>query len=552
LKKKTGQNFVFGALILMVSNVIVKMIGAMFKIPLTNLIGLRAMAYFNAANSIYVSFYMISTAGIPVVISRMIAASNTKGNAKEVKKIFNIAYYIFLFIGILGTTIMIAFSRFFAKSAALPNSYYAMIAIAPTLFFICLSSAYRGYFQGLQNMVPTAISQVIEAVGKISIGLIAGWYCISNGFPMHKVAAFVILGVTIGVAAGTVYMHISKVMYNNVLKAEIPLPEEKTLPCRSNKSILKELCLTALPIAISASIMGLTNVVDTMLVTKRLMFSGLTNDIATQFYGAYTSMTIPLFNMPPILIYPFAISAIPVLSAALVKNDFKKTKGTVESTFRITSIISIPCALGLSALSYPVLKLLYSNVLIEGTKLHSLDIAAPALSVMAIAIFFMSMISITNSVLQAWRKENKPIYATTFGILVKIISAYFLLAIPNFGIMGAAISSALCYFTIMSINLYFVIKTTGYIPNIGRVFLKPFISGLLCTVVALSFYHFTTGFLSIKISVLIALILAVLVYFVLLAFFHGLYREDMILLPKGEKICALFEKLHILTDSGEK
>ena len=145
MSKQKSQTFVFGAVILLISNVLVKLIGAVFKIPLTHIIGVAGMSNFNAAYSIYVSFYMISTAGIPVAVSRMIAASNSKGNINEVKKIFRLAYWLFFTVGLVGTAAMIIFSRSFAEFSKMPDSYLAMIVIAPTLFFICLSSAYRGY-----------------------------------------------------------------------------------------------------------------------------------------------------------------------------------------------------------------------------------------------------------------------------------------------------------------------------------------------------------------------------------------------------------------------
>ena len=213
------QSFVHGAVLLMVSNIIVKLLGAIFKIPLRNLVGVEAMAYFNSAYSFYVLFYMISTAGLPVAISRMVAAANAKGNASEVKRVFRVSMVMFIIIGAIGTAIMVVFSKAFAASTGIGEELYlSIIAIAPTLFFICITSSYRGYFQGLQNMIPTSVSQVIEAVGKLGIGLIAGNIAIQAGYNDAQVAAFVILGVTIGVVANTLYLAVAKAIpLNNQL-----------------------------------------------------------------------------------------------------------------------------------------------------------------------------------------------------------------------------------------------------------------------------------------------------------------------------------------------
>ena len=548
MSSKKSQTFVYGGIIILISNILVKVIGAFFRIPLTNMIGLDAMAYFNAAYSIYVSFYMISTAGIPVAISRMIASSNARENHREVRRIFRIAFAIFFVVGVLGTGIMIGYARQFAAMAgeSMTNAYYAMIAIAPTLFFICLSSAYRGYFQGLQNMIPTAVSQIIEALGKLSIGLIVGWYCVSQGYENHMVAAYVILGVTIGVAAGMIYAFVAKQMYTRSETYRHEMATQPAMRMRSIRSLTRELVVTALPVAIASTIMGLINVVDTMTVVKRLSEIGLDGEIARQYYGAYTSLTVPLFNMPPNLIYPFAISVIPALSASITVRDFKKARSNMAATFRIAALIAVPCCFGLAALSSQVISFLYKNMPIDGTSLTAVDIAAPALSVMCVSIFCVSIIAITNSMLQAWRKERKTIIATVWGILVKIVSSYFLLGIPDFGVMGAAISSALGYFTIMFINMFYLIKCTGFFPRIRKTYLKPFLAGFCCAVCALASDILFTKFLPDRVATLGAIVVAAIVYLAVLVVTHGIYEDDVRMLPKGEKIAKVFKKYKII------
>ncbi len=278
------QSFVHGAVLLMASNIVVKLLGAIFKIPLRNLVGVDAMAYFNSAYSFYVLFYMISTAGLPVAISRMVAAANARGNAGEVKRIYKVSMVMFVAIGAVGTAIMVLFSKRFAASTGIGDDLYlSIIAIAPTLFFICITSSYRGYFQGLQNMIPTSISQVIEAVGKLFIGLIAGYIAIKAGCSNAEVAAFVILGVTVGVIANTLYLAIAKaVPMNNQLNVNPDMTP------RSRAQISAELIKIAIPITISSSIMSLTNVIDTMVVVNRLVDIGVSTELARAYYGSYT------------------------------------------------------------------------------------------------------------------------------------------------------------------------------------------------------------------------------------------------------------------------
>ena len=542
------QTLVFGALILMVSNLLVKFIGMFFRIPLTNMIGVEGMAYYNAAYSIYVSFYMISTAGIPVAISRMIAASNSQNNVKEVKKIFTLAFRVFFIIGVAGTAIMILFSKQLAKSAGMPDAYLAMIAIAPTLFFICLSSAYRGYFQGLQNMVPSAVSQVIEAVGKIGIGLVAGWYFYKvKGEELHIVAAYVIFGVTIGVAAATLYAWIVKLMFNSASDKRNLTEDIPDMPVRSTKSLLKELIVTSLPIALASSIMGLTNTVDTMVLARRLVETGISTEAATAYYGTYSSMVIPLFNMAPPLIYPFAIAAIPALSAAIAGGDKKGCKENMESAFRMGALIAIPCAIGMGSLSGGIINILFDTQMIDGVS--SLELAAPALSVVSSAIFFLAVISITNSILQAYRFERQTIISTVSGIIVKIAATWIISGINGVGIMGSAIGTALGYFTIMSFNVFFVITKTGFVPSIRKIFLKPFIAGIFCGATALGVSVLIgTG----KLETLVSIAAAVVVYAVVIVLIRGLNRADVMMVPGGKIVCRVMDKFGLLEKETEE
>lgn len=571
MSAQKSQTFVFGALILMISNVLVKVIGMFFRIPLTNTIGVEGMAYYNAAYSIYVSFYMISTAGIPVAISRMIAASNSQNNVKEVKKIFSLAFKVFFVIGVVGTALMIGFSKQFANAAGMPDAYLAMIAIAPTLFFICLSSAYRGYFQGLQNMVPSAVSQVIEAVGKIGIGLFAAWYFyVVKGRDLPEVAAYVILGVTIGVAAATLYAGVTKRMFTSSEAWKKTVEGCADIPVRSTKSLLYELIITSLPIALASSIMGLTNTVDTMIMARRLVDSGITQAAATSYYGTYSSMVIPLFNMAPPLIYPFAISAIPALSAAIAGNRRHDCENNMMSAFRMGALIAIPCAIGMGTMSRGIISILFNPQKIDISLssirgmmagvaqlcpqvdfsdvgyVNALDLASPALSVVSSAIFFLAIISITNSILQAYRFEKQTIISTTLGILVKIAVTYVLSGVSGIGIMGSAVGTATGYFTIMSCNIFFVVTKIHFVPSFRKIFLKPLIAGICCGITALGVNTLLVGRLGVKLSAIVAIAFAVVVYAAVIVVIKGINRYDLMMIPKGEKICSLMDKLGLL------
>ncbi|MEA4832632.1 MAG: polysaccharide biosynthesis protein [Oscillospiraceae bacterium] len=546
------QGFIQGAMILMAANILIKLIGALFKIPLTNMVGDTTMAYFNSAYSFYVLFFMISTSGLPVAVSRMIAAANARNNKTEINRIFKISFRLFFILGITGTAIMAALSRVFANMAEMPEAFRPILAISPTVFFICIISSFRGYFQGHQNMTPTAFSQTIEALGKLFIGLAAGKIAIDSGCSESEVAAYVILGVTVGVVFSCLSLIIAKYFSQRDEKARDSRldPPEKM---KTSRQLTKELISIAIPITVASSIMSLTGVIDTSLVVSRLINCGVDEQSAIKMFGAYTSKSVTMYNLPPTLIYPFSISLIPTVSAAVTLGDKKKLKHIVISTMRIVSVISVPCAIGLSAMARPVLSFLYTNNAViyinaAGKQVTSLDVAAPLLSVLAIAVFFVGMIAVTGAVLQGHGYERLSIISTFVGVLIKFVSAYILIGIPSIGIYGTPISTILCYFVMLCMNFAFIAKFTGLRPSLSEVLMKPFLASAACGLSAVMFYTALSLIHKGRIATAVSIVLAIVVYVVVLCAIGGISRDDLILLPKGKRIISLFTKLKLIKD----
>jgi len=533
------QNFLEGALILMIANLLVKVFGAIFKIPLTNIIGVEAMAYFNSAYGFYVIFYMISTAGLPVAVSKMVSAAEAKGNTKEVEKIFKVSYYLFFGFGLLGTVLMVIFASTYADYVELEGLEWAIFAISPTLFFICLTSAFRGYFQGLKNMIPTAFSQICEATGKLIIGLVAAFYASRNGYNPHEVAAFALIGVTVGALFSTVILRIYKFVSRQDTRSCV-------LSTESSKSLIKKLVIIAIPITLSATIMSLTNTVDTTFMVKRLIDSGHLKDEAVNIMGAYTSMSVPIFNLPPNLIYPFAISIIPALTSTFVSKNENGSRSIMTSTFRIATIIAAPCALGLSVFSQPVISVLYTNNKVIGEGLTSVGVSSSLLSILAISILFISIISVSNSILQSYGFEMKTIISTALGIVVKLILTNLLIQDEKIGMYGAPISTLACYAVIMCLNMYFVVKYTGFFPSVRKIFLKPILASAVSVASSGLLHHFVIDPRFSSKGIVISIPLCAVIYVILLFAFKGIDEEDLKLLPKGDSVIRLLKRTKLL------
>ena len=557
------QNFVLGALLLMISGIVCKLIGAFFKVPLTNMIGNAGMGYFSSAYSIYTVLFTISTAGIPVAVSRIISAYIVKKDKKAVTKTYTASLVILVILGLAGFLAMFIYAPSLAKSF-LKNekAVYSIRALAPTLFFICVESALRGYFQGHQNMTPTAVSQVIESVGKLLFGILGAVYAMGQGYDIEYVSAYAIVGICIGAALSCVYLVISKLSYKRY-DYGIPAEDLKTPPMRK---ILAEIAFIAIPITLSSLVLSVANLVDSTVIMRCLQNSGLTLESARALiandpgfvidamsdaqiieeasniiYGNYASLAVTMYNLPLVLLTPLSISIIPVLSEAFTKQDRSKINEVTDSAFRIQSAVSLPCALGLCALSYPALCVLYKSA--------PAKMAAPLLSILSISIFFVAMVSVTNAMLQSLHKQWLPIVSMSVGVAVKFLSAYALISIPKIGIYGAPISTLLCYFTAMIVNFFFMAKYTKCVPGIRRVFLKPFIASAVCALSAMGSYYVLKLVMGERKTVtMLSIMFAAVVFFFTLFLIGALTKTDILLLPKGEKIYKLLLKLKIVKE----
>lgn len=535
--KNTTNLFFSGVLVLTVTNLLVKAIGLMYKIPMNHIVGDEGMGYYNSAYTFYTYLYMVSTAGLPTAISIMISDSRAKGNVRQVKRIYRIAMTMFTIIGVVSMLIMMLGSGIMSKAIGADNTKYSIIAIAPTLLFICISSALRGYFQGYQQMVPTAVSQFLEAACKLGVGIAFAMYAIKQGYEIYIVAAYATVGLTSGAFLGMLFMVFSKLLFKEQqYDAEYLATAGESDETMSKGALLKKLLIIALPITVSASVMSLSNLIDAAIVQRLLQSTGLTQIAATELYGNYTTLAVPMFNLPPVLIYPISYSIVPLLSAARQRGDKERCRVVCESSMRVAMLVGIPCGLGLSALSEPILNLFY--------KASSVELAAPLLTLLAPSTAFICILSVTNAILQSAGYERKPLISMLCGVCVKVVTNFFL--IQYIGMKGTPISTFLCYLTVTLLNLHFVHKHVGVMPKLSGMFAKPLAAGALCAVSAYFTNSLLAAYIPRKIAVLAAIAVAGVVYVVLLFLLRGISSDDIKLLPKGEKIYRILKRIKLV------
>lgn len=513
-----------GVLVLLVSNLIVKIIGVFFKIPIVNIIGDEGMGYFNSAYTIYTLFYTLSTSGLPVAVSILVSGCIAKNNLKDKKIVYRITVLTFLIIGLMGSLFMLFGSRLLSEWIGNENSYICISAMSFVLLFVCISSAIRGYFQGHQNMFPTAISQIIESIGKLSIGIFLALYATRRGYSSYVVAAYAVLGITVSSAISMLYLLLVKNITDrnesgNGLSSGLTEVE-----------VLKRLFKTAIPITVSSSVMSLTNILDLSMVMRRLLSIGYTPTAATAMYGNYSGLAVPLFNLPSAIVAPIALSVVPYITGARVQKNIAVVHSTIGSAIKSAAILSFPCMIGLYYLSSPILRLIFNN--------DQADRAAPLLSVLAMAIVGVSMTTVTTAILQACGKNKAPIISMILGSVVKIATGY--LFIGEFGMVGTPLSTVCCYLVTSTVNFVFLKKYTDVKLDLIGMVLKPILASLVSCISARLVFEFLCNRIKEEIACVICLGLAACLYFFILLIIKAFNKEDTKIFPCGRLIDKYF------------
>ncbi|MDR1693415.1 MAG: polysaccharide biosynthesis protein [Oscillospiraceae bacterium] len=530
-----NQNFLRGALSLSIATVAVKVIGALYKVPIQNLLGAEGSGLYNVAYNIYAFLFVLATAGLPVAISKMVSESTATGR-NDTKRIFSVAFILFLGIGSAGALFMFFGADWLASLQSAEDAAWAIRAVAPSVFLIVFICPYRGVCQGLGDMKPTAVSQVIEAFGKLLFGTGLTFIALTVIIPSDGTAenarlrnatgsAMAILGVSAGILFSAVYL----VLRNR----RAGLIRSGGGSGRRRSVILKEMISVAIPITLGSAVISITNLIDSGL-TRGLLVSGAGFGEAARdrYHGAYT-WALTLFNLPGSFVLTLAVSLLPAIAAYRIRRDNPGIVRTTRSAFAVTALMGMPAGMGFVFLAKPILSLLYSDA-------ESVGIAAPLLQVLGIAVIFVCIVTVSNSVLQSMGMVYVPIVTMAIGSAVKLICTYTLVSDPDIQINGAPIGTVACFVIVALLNLTAVIRVTGAGLTLLKEFLKPLVAAVGMGLIALGNYHFFHYFLQNgNIAVILAMGAGLLSYFILLILIKGLPKRDLELLPGGMKLAKI-------------
>ena len=520
---KSERAFMSGVLTLTVSTVIVKIIGLAYKIPLLSVLGTDGMGYFNTAYEIFALLCGVSTSGMPIAVSMLVSSAYESGNSARARGIFKTSSALLLTKGVLFSASLALLARPIARSVGNSEAYLALLAISPALLFTCISGAIRGYFQGRRMMLPTAVSQLTEALGKLIIGVTFAIFAIRMGFGVASAAAFAVLGVSVGSLMSAVYLVIKK----RIDREALPTPKERS---QKTGKYFFELLRISLPITACSALTGSTRIIDMALIMRRLQDIGVTSAASNRIYGAYTTLALPIFGLVPAFVPPITESLIPRLSAAVETNNKLEERYAVSGAARLTVFLAMPASMGLALYSRDIIALLF------GREAEALEIASPLLSMLGASVLFSCLVTATNAMLQSYRRVVLPMISLGAGAVVKAVSAYFLIGNPEIGVMGAPISTLLCNVTVLSINLCFITSCvsgkTGILMQLPKPFFASVISMLASYAVYIPLKNTLAGS---SVAFIGAFCIAILVYVVLCFWFGVINKNDISILKINKK-----------------
>lgn len=571
------QSFLYGAVILTAGMAVVKVIGAVFKIPLQHIIGEYGMGLFNAAYNFYGPIFSLATAGFPVAVSRLVSENASLGRWNHVRAVKAVAAPVFLLFGLAGTVGMTLLAPVYCRHVAGSEwALYPMLALTPAILSACWGAVYRGYYEGLRNMGPTAISEIIEAAVKLCLGLGLACFAVKRGgeefarqgtvfgiaagsadqagfLTLAFAAAGAVLGVTAGSIAAGFYLWIRWQRKED----GVPLRVRRQAPPADNwAKTAKALLKITGPVAAGSIAMNAAGLIDATFLQSRVAdcmsaapevllaaYQGMIpalylehpETLPTFLYGCYT-LAMTLYLLVPALTQAIGMSALPAVTEAWARGDRPQLRERMESVLGVTALVCLPAGLGLTALAEPIASLLYG----QG---GSAPIVAGVLRTLGPAAVFAAVSTPLSSMLQAAGRADLPVKLLGAAMALKITINWFLCGVPEINIQGAGAGTLVCYGFLTVSQLIALSRVTGVRLGLGKLFFKPLGCSILCACGAWGAYVGLSraGFGNTPCTAA-AIAVGAAVYLGGLLASRALAKKDLLMLPKGEKIAKALEK----------
>lgn len=518
------ENFISGAMALLVSGIVVKLLGALFKVPLTNLIGDSGMGLFSFAMQFFSLLFVVCAAGLPIAESYLVSEALALGDRKRAQAVVVHAAVVFGAVALTLSVLLAVFAPSICRLFGEPmRTAYCLAAIAPAVFFVTLESALRGWYQGTGNMIPTAVSQVAEAIGKLFIGLTLAKVFLDRGFGVTGAAVGAVIGVTCGELIAMCYLCWSA---RRGIRSALQIRQ-------NGPNVLPHLFWLMIPVTLGAAVMTVSGFLDMAVIYRRLPVAGFSSEQVVAAYGAYTGMAMTLFNLPQALSNSVSVSVLPALSAAHARKNMAQVRRLMTSSLRLTLLVCLPCGAGLLMMSQPLLQALFAS------QPRGILTAEPLLKLLGIAEPLVGLSVVTTAILQSFGRPDLTVYAAAIACTVKFAVNFYLAGLPEYNISAAPISTLVCYSVILLVNVISIVRLTGWFPPLAKAIFRPLLASCGMATAAHKIYLTLFPFVGLHVAVLCSICAAIPLYLILLVGLHGLNAEDILPLPGGERLARL-------------
>ncbi len=544
MTRKNKNDFLLQGGILAMAGLITRLIGLLYRIPLTWIVGTEGMGYYNTAYEIYNMALLVSTYSIPVALSKLVADKDSQGQYINSNRLFKVGMYLSSGLGFVVSLLLFIFADQLAAFMKWPSAAIPLRVLAPTIFVFSIMGIIRGFFQGKKTMVPTAFSQVIEQIFNAVFSIVAALLLIKAHADSANVAAYGAAGGTCGTLVGAVFGLIFLVFVYSINSTYFTRKclKDHTGIIDSDSELVRSILLTMLPIILSQTIYQLSGIIDNYMFSQILFGKGVEEAQKAMLYEAYSNKYKWLYNLPVAIASAFAVSIVPTLSSSYREGDMNAVRRKVASSVKLNMLIAIPSAMGLTFLGGPILSLLFRKT--------EVALSSQLMTLGGVAVIFFALSTLTNGILQGIDHLRLPVIHSAVSLAVHIVLLYVLLEVFDFGAYGLVIGNVTYGLLVCMLNWISIGDILDYKQEIKKSFVLPLICAVIMGGAAWGIYKLLFMLSSINsISVLVAIIAAVPLYFALIILFGAITEEEMLGFPKGQTLVNLAKKMKLIRNS---
>lgn len=546
-KKRKEKNFLLQGSILAVAGVITKLIGAVYRVPLVNILGDKGMGYYGVAFQIYAIALTLTSYSLPLAVSKLVSARVAIGEYKNSYKVFRGAMSFAVAAGgLVGAGIFFGADFIASSLMAMKQSSYALRVLAPCILIVAILGVFRGFFQGNGSMIPTAVSQVLEQIVNAGVSIGGAYFLFKAGAEVAKErgdnsygAAYAAAGGTLGTVVGALtallFLMFIFAVYKRVLKRQMRRDRKRRR--ESYRKIFRILLITIAPVVLSSTVYNLCGVMDNAMFGKIMAVQGHKESEYAALLGILNGKYDTLVNVPLAISNSLSASLIPSLVMTLKTGTRKQVHNKIQMFTRFDMMIAIPCAAGFIVLAEPLLDLLFFT---QDNKTAGMMLQLGALSVV-----FYCLSTVTNAVLQGLDKMMIPVKNATISLVIYAVSLFVMLVVFQWGIYAVVLGRIVFSGSTCILNAHALRVHSGYVQEQKKTFIIPVIAAVIMGIAAKLVHLLFELFAGTQIAVLVALPVAVAVYGISLVLLGGVSEAELYDMPKGALLVKICRRIHL-------